>query len=301
MNRTIYENLLGIFDTHQIKCDEEMKNHTSLNVGGKADFLIEADNESQIVALRKLCYKEKYPFCIIGRGSNLLIRDEGYKGIILKISDAFKGIEVEDDVLKIKSGTSLAEVAKVAYMNELSGLEFASGIPGTVGGAIAMNAGAYGKEMKDVVTSVTLVNDEGKVKRIEASNMQFSYRKSLITGNPSYIVLYAEIKLNKGKKEDIFNEMNEKRLKRCSSQPLDKYNCGSVFKRPINEFAGKLIEDCGLKGYIYNGVEVSSRHAGFIVNDGCSTATDVLKVIEKVKNEVREKFNIELEEEVKVV
>ena len=300
-NKRLYMELLKILKLKDIKCDEEMKNHTSLRVGGKVDFLVEPNTEEQLQQLINLLIENQRTYYVIGRGSNLLVKDEGINGVIIKISDKFRGIEKKGNKLIIKSGTPLAEVAKYAYKTELTGIEFASGIPGSVGGAIAMNAGAYGGEMKDIVSSVKIIDDKGCIKTLSCEEMNFSYRKSLITNNPLYVVLSVEIGLKNGKKEEIFEQMNVRALKRSSSQPLEKCNCGSTFKRPEGYFAGQLIEECGLKGYTLNGVEVSSKHAGFIVNSGKSTATDMIEVINLVKNRVKDKFGVILEEEVKII
>lgn len=300
-NKILYMELLKILDLKDIKCNEEMKNHTSLRVGGRVDFLVEPNTEEQLEQLIKLLIQNKKQYYIIGRGSNLLVKDEGVNAVIVKISDKFKGIEKEGTKLIVQSGTPLAEVSKYAYKNALSGIEFASGIPGSVGGAIAMNAGAYGGEMKDVVSSVKIIDDLGSIRVLTCEEMSFSYRRSLITDNPSYIVVSVEIELENGHKEEIFEQMNIRALKRSASQPLEKCNCGSTFKRPEGHFAGQLIEECGLKGYTLNGVEVSAKHAGFIVNNGKTTATDMISMINFVKENVKEKFGIALEEEVKII
>lgn len=300
-NKRLYMELLKIINIKDIKCYEEMKNHTSLRVGGKADFLVEPNTEEQLEQIIKLLVQNKKRYYIIGRGSNLLVKDEGIRGVVVKISDKFSGIERIDNRLIVKSGTPLAEVSKYAYKNELSGIEFASGIPGSIGGAIAMNAGAYGGEMKDVVRSVKIIDNCGNIRVLSCEEMEFSYRKSLITNNPLYAVLSVEIELKKGNREEIFEQMNIRAQKRTSSQPLEKCNCGSTFKRPEGHFAGQLIEECGLKGYSLNGVEVSSKHAGFIVNNGKTTSADMLNMINLVKEKVKEKFGIVLEEEVKII
>ena len=301
VKKDLYNELIKIVNKDNIKIDEEMKNHTSLRVGGKANYLIEPTTEKEIESLVKLMIELKEPYFIIGRGSNLLVRDEGINGVVIKITDKFSGINISDNTLTVKSGTSLASVAKYAYKNSLSGIEFASGIPGSIGGAIAMNAGAYGGEMKDIVESVKIVDDLGNIRILSNKDMEFSYRRSLLTNNPYYIVLEVIINLNKGDKENIYNEMKTRADKRTLSQPLDKCNCGSTFKRPEGHFAGQLIEDCGLKGFSMNGVEVSSKHAGFVVNNGKSTATDMINMIEYVKEKVKDKFDITLEEEVKII
>jgi UDP-N-acetylmuramate dehydrogenase len=198
-----------------------------------------------------------------------------------------------------RAGVSLASIAKVAMRNSLSGLEFASGIPGTLGGAIMMNAGAYGGEMKNIVEWVTILKEDGTVKELSCEDMQFSYRDSILSKNPNWIVLSAKLNLKKSTQNEILKEMLTRNEKRVISQPLDKHNCGSTFKRPEGYFAGELIENCGLKGFSHNGVSVSEKHAGFIVNEGNSTAEDMLHVINIVKKSVKDKFGVTLEEEVK--
>ena len=292
IKRSLYDELIKIVDKSNIKIDEEMKNHTSLRVGGKAKYLVEPTSEKEIESLVKLMIELKEPYYIIGRGSNLLVKDEGIDGVVIKITDKFSGIDKSSNKLTVKSGTSLASVAKYAYINSLSGIEFASGIPGSIGGAIAMNAGAYGGEMKDIVESVKIIDDLGNIKVFSNEEMKFSYRRSLLTSKSSYIVLEVVINLTDGDKEVIYNEMKTR---------ADMCNCGSTFKRPEGHFAGQLIEECGLKGYTVNGVEVSSKHAGFVVNNGKTTATDMINMINFIKEKVKEKFNIELEEEVKII
>lgn len=301
IKRNLYDELIKIVDKSNIKINEEMKNHTSLRVGGKAKYLIEPTSEKEIESLVKLMIELKEPYYIIGRGSNLLVKDEGIDGVVIKITDKFSGIDESSNKLTVKSGTSLASVAKYAYINSLSGIEFASGIPGSIGGAIAMNAGAYGGEMKDIVESVKIIDDLGNIRVLSNEEMKFSYRRSLLTSKSSYIVLEVVLKLTDGDKEVIYNEMKTRADKRTLSQPLDMCNCGSTFKRPEGHFAGQLIEECGLKGYAVNGVEVSSKHAGFVVNNGKTTATDMINMINFVKEKVKEKFGVVLEEEVKII
>lgn len=301
MKKKFYMDLVKVVGVKNIKCDEEMKNHSSLRVGGKVNFLVDIKSESELIDVVKLLIQYNQNYYIIGRGSNILVKDEGFDGVIVKLSNKFSGIDRDGKKLTVLAGTPLAEVSKFAYKNSLSGIEFASGIPGSVGGAIAMNAGAYGGEMKDIVKSVKLLDEYGNIKILESKDMMFSYRRSLLTDNPRYIVVSVEIELKDGKKDEILNEMMSRAIKRAGAQPLNKCNCGSTFKRPEGHFAGQLIEECGLKGYKYNGVEVSSKHAGFIVNNGKSNSSDMLAVIDFVKKNVKDKFGIELEEEVRII
>lgn len=292
---------MELLKVSNVRCDEDMKNHTSLRVGGKADFLVEPTSIKEIQEIIKLSGKYNQEYYIIGRGSNLLVKSEGIRGVVIKISNNFKGIFKDENTLVVNAGTPLAEVAKFAYKNSLSGMEFASGIPGSVGGAIAMNAGAYGGEMNDIVESVELMDRFGDIYKFSNKEMNFSYRRSFISDNPEYIILSVKLKLKSGNKTEIYEKMIDKATKRSKYQPLDKCNCGSTFKRPEGHFAGQLIEECGLKGFSFNGVEVSSKHAGFIVNNGESTSEDMLYVINRVKEEVKNKFGVILEEEVKII
>lgn len=297
----VYDQLSKILKLDNIKKNENMSNHTTLSVGGKASILIEPETEEEIVKSVKIIKENDVPLYVVGRGSNLLVSDEGLNGVVLKLSDKFSSVSICDNSIIAKSGTPIAALAKLAMKNSLSGLEFASGIPGTVGGAIAMNAGAYGGEMKDIVEWVKIIKENGAIEIMSNEDMQFSYRRSILTNNPNWIVVSVKINLKKGKQIDIFNEMQTRNEKRVSAQPLSQCNCGSTFKRPEGHFAGKLIEDCGLKGFSYNGVEISSKHAGFIVNNGKSTASDMLHVINIAKEAVKNKFGIQLEEEVKIL
>lgn len=301
-NKELYHKLLNIVsEVAKIKNQEPMKNHTTLSVGGEADFLIEPTTVEEIKNIVKLAKEYDVKYYIIGRGSNLLVKDEGLRGIVIKIADNFDDVNIEGTKFVVNSGTSIAKVSKLAYKNGLSGLEFASGIPGTVGGAIAMNAGAYGGEMKDVVKSVTLINSSGDLVTLTNEQMQFSYRRSLLSEKEDYIVVSVEMELSKGDKGQMYSVMKSYSDKRATSQPLHFCNSGSTFKRPQGHFAGKLIEDCGLKGFEYNGVQVSDLHAGFIVNKGKSSASDMLHVINLVKEKVFNTFDIVLEEEVKII
>lgn len=297
----IYSQLTHIVSKDCVKIYEPMKKHTTLAVGGNADILVEASTVDEIVKIFNLSKKLNLGLTVIGRGSNLLVRDNGISGIVLKIADTFTGIEKRDESLIIKSGTSVAEVSKFALKHSLTGIEFASGIPGTIGGAITMNAGAYGGEMKDVVEWVEVLDTLGKVRKIKNQYLDFRYRKSLFTEKSGYIILSAKLNLKKGSKESIYAEMISRNKKRVKSQPLHMNNCGSTFKRPDGHFVGKLLEDCGLKGFSRNGVEISSKHAGFIVNNGNVTAKDMLDMIQIAKDTVLKEFNIQLEEEVRII
>ena len=279
----VYKQLSEVLISANIKKNEKMSKHTTLAVGGEADIFVEPETEEEIVKVVNIVRENNLPLYIIGRGSNLLVSDDGLLGVVLKIGDKLSSVLICGNSMIVRAGTPIAAIAKLAMKNSLSGLEFASGIPGTVGGAIAMNAGAYGGEIKDVIEWVKVIKDNGSIEIIENKDMEFKYRRSILTDNPSWVVLSMKINLTRGTQSEIFNEMQTRNEKRVSSQPLDQYNCGSTFKRPEGHFAGKLIEDCGLKGFKYNDVEISAKHAGFIVNNGKSSAKDMLHVINLAK------------------
>lgn len=284
-----------------VKYDEPLKNHTTFQIGGKCIALIEPKKVEDIIEAIKICRENNLKFFIIGNGSNLLVPDDGYNGVIIKIKSEFSNIQVEGECLIAHSGAKLSEVYTVAYENSLTGFEFASGIPGTIGGAIFMNAGAYGGEMKDIVESVEVLDfDNYEVKELKNEELDFSYRKSIIQ-RKNYIVLTIKLKLKKGNKEEIKAVYEDLREKRNSKQPLNFGSAGSTFKRPEGHFASKLIEDAGLKGYHINDAWVSEKHSGFIVNKGNASYKEVMELIEYVQKIVFEKFQVKLETEVRIL
>ena len=284
-----------------VKYDEPLKNHTTFQIGGKCIALIEPKKVEDIIEAIKICRENNLKFFVIGNGSNLLVPDDGYNGVIIKIKSEFSNIQVEGECLIAHSGAKLSEVYTVAYENSLTGFEFASGIPGTIGGAIFMNAGAYGGEMKDIVESVEVLDlDNYEVKELKNEELDFSYRKSIIQ-RKNYIVLTIKLKLNKGNKEEIKAVYEDLRERRNSKQPLNFGSAGSTFKRPEGHFASKLIEDAGLKGYHINDAWVSEKHSGFIVNKGNASYKEVMELIEYVQKVVFEKFEVKLETEVRIL
>lgn len=284
-----------------VKYDEPLKNHTTFQIGGKCIALIEPKKVEDIIEAIKICREDNLKFFVIGNGSNLLVPDDGYNGVIIKIKSEFSNIQVEGDYLIAQSGAKLSEVYTVAYKNSLTGFEFASGIPGTIGGAIFMNAGAYGGEIKDIVESVEVLDlDNYEVKELKNEELEFSYRKSIIQ-RKNYIVLTIKLKLKKGNKEEINAVYEDLRKKRNSKQPLNFGSAGSTFKRPEGHFASKLIEDAGLKGYHINDAWVSEKHSGFIVNKGNASYKEVMELIEYVQKVVFEKFEVKLETEVRIL
>ena len=284
-----------------VRYDEPLKNHTTFKIGGNCIALIEPREVSDIVETIKICRENSIKFFVIGNGSNLLVPDEGYNGVIIKLKSEFSTIQVEGEYLIVNSGAKLSEVYTVAYENSLTGFEFASGIPGTIGGAIYMNAGAYGGEMKDIVESVEVLDlDNFELRELKNEELEFSYRKSIIQRR-NYIVTTIKLKLQKGNKEKINAVYEDLRERRNSKQPLNFGSAGSTFKRPEGHFASKLIEDAGLKGYHINDAWVSEKHSGFIVNKGNASFKEVMELIEYVQKVVFEKFGVKLETEVRIL
>ena len=296
----IYECLLNIIDKDDIKLDEPMKKHISFRVGGPADILVKPRTEEQIAKVIKLLKDEEVPYLVIGNGSNLLIKDGGIRGVVIEISNNFSDFTIEENMVNIQAGALLSFVGKAVLRAELKGFEFAAGIPGTLGGALAMNAGAYGGEMKDIVKSVRLVDTDGNIFDFTNEQMQFAYRRSILS-NTDYIVLSAEIELEKGNYDDIKATMADFTQRRVTKQPLSLPSAGSTFKRPEGHFAAKLIDDCGLRGLTLRGAQVSEKHCGFVVNLGNATAKDLLDLMYVVKSTVKSKFGVTLEEEVKIL
>lgn len=296
----IYENLLNILDKEDIKLDEPMKKHISFRVGGPADILVKPRTEEQLRGVFSLIKKENIPYLVIGNGSNLLIKDGGIRGIVIEISDNFNSFNIEGNKLTVQSGALLSIVGKAVLRAELKGFEFAAGIPGTIGGALAMNAGAYGGEMKDMVKSVRLMDTDGNIVEFSSEEMEFDYRRSILS-KTDYVVLSAEIELEKGNYDEIKTKMADFTQRRVTKQPLSLPSAGSTFKRPEGYFAGKLIEDSGLRGLTLRGAQVSEKHCGFVVNLGNANAKDLLDLMYVVKSTVKTKFGIMLEEEVKIL
>ncbi len=284
----------------QILTHEPMKKYTTFKIGGPADIIVQPENKEQLSAILKVCNKEKVPYYILGNGSNLLVSDEGYRGVIIQLYNQFADITVKDNHITAQSGALLAKIAAKALENELTGFEFAHGIPGTLGGAVVMNAGAYGGEMKQVIVSCEVMTPEGDILKLSNEALELGYRTSVIQ-KKDYIVLEATIALETGDKEKIHELMKDYAGRRREKQPLDKPSAGSTFKRPVGHFAGKLIMDSNLRGFKVGGAMVSDKHCGFVVNTGEATCADVIHLIQEVKRIVKEKFDVELEPEVKML
>ena len=284
----------------EILVAEPMKNHTTFRIGGPADSLALPKTPEEVAEVVRFCHEHAQPYYVLGNGSNLLVSDEGYRGLVLQLYRNFNDIQVNGETITVQSGAMLAAVARTAYQTGLTGLEFASGIPGTIGGAVVMNAGAYGGEMKNVLKEVTVLTKEGEVLVIPAKALELGYRTSVIPKN-GWIVLGAVLQLKKGDQEQILARMEELKEQRITKQPLDLPSAGSTFKRPEGYFAGKLIMDAGLRGFTVGGAQVSEKHCGFVVNRGNATAADVWELICEVKRRVKEMTGVELEPEVKLL
>lgn len=304
MLETVLRLITEIVGMPGILVEEPMSRHTTFKIGGPADVIIEPPGEKQLAAVMKMLKRFKVPYFVMGNGSNLLVGDKGIRGAVVKISGTMSkcGVDEDDDtIIRAESGVKLSKLANTALNNALSGFEFAAGIPGTLGGAVYMNAGAYGGEMKDVIKEVTFIDtSECSIHTIPVEECDFGYRKSRFSSGDA-IITGAAVKLENRDMTEIREKMNDLAERRRSKQPLDRPSAGSTFKRPEGYFAGTLIQDTGLKGYRIGGAEVSEKHAGFIVNAGGATAKDVRELIEYVKAEVEKKYGVELEPEVKFV
>lgn len=288
-----------IYDDSEIKIDENMNNHIHFKVGGPVDILLIPSKVSQVVETLKICKNENIPYFIIGNGSNLLVKDGGIRGVVIKLSNLLS-IEVNGNIIKASSGTLLEDVSKKAVENSLTGFEFACGIPGSVGGAVFMNAGAYDGEIKNVIKEAEVLDRDGNIKVLSKEELELGYRTSKVMKD-NLVVISATFELTKGDKEKIRERVNELTEKRESKQPLEYPSAGSTFKRPEGYFAGKLIQDAGLKGASLGGAAVSEKHSGFVINKDGATAEDVLNLIAHVQNEVKKQFGVELHTEVRII
>lgn len=300
MNQEIGKKLLSILKVEQVKKDEPMKIHTTFRVGGSASYFVTPKTEEEVAKVIEVCTQENVPYYIVGNGSNLLVGDKGFRGAIIQLYKSMGTFQVEGNQITAQAGCSLAQIANAALDTALTGFEFAAGIPGTLGGAVVMNAGAYGGEMKDVLTSVRVMTEEGEIMELPAEELGLGYRTSIIP-EKRYIVLGAVISLTEGKKEEIKAQMDDLRQKRVSKQPLEYPSAGSTFKRPEGYFAGKLIQDSGLKGFTVGGAQVSEKHSGFVINKGNATAADVMELIRQVTAKVKEDTGVTMEPEVKQI
>ena len=291
--------LLGILSPEQLKIAEPMAKHTTFQVGGPADYYV-TPNLAQLPEVITLCEQNNVPWMVIGNGSNLLVSDKGIRGVVLSLGRPMSQIRTEGDRIEAEAGALLSVVAKEAYNRGLGGMEFASGIPGTIGGALVMNAGAYGGEMKQILESVTVRTKDGTIETWDVARYDGGYRTSEVMRQGA-LVLSAVLSLHKAPQEDIKRTMDELKEKRTSKQPLEYPSAGSTFKRPEGQFAGRLIEDSGLRGYRVGGAQVSEKHCGFVINRGEATAEDIRCLMDDVTKKVQQDSGITLEPEVRII
>ncbi|MCH5258779.1 MAG: UDP-N-acetylmuramate dehydrogenase [Lachnospiraceae bacterium] len=293
----MYDYIKTVIPGERILFHQPMKEYTTFRVGGEAECLIMIRQEEELAKLIPYLNKIEQKYFILGNGSNLLVGDKGYRGIVLKLDGEMEQISVDGTHISAKAGALLSKVAVTARDNGLTGLEFAAGIPGSIGGGIVMNAGAYDGEMKQVVESVRVMDCDGQISVLDNDTMEFGYRTSIIKNRP-FIVLEVVLRLAEGDREQISARMEELMQLRRSKQPLEYPSAGSTFKRPEGYYAGKLIMDAGLRGYRIGGAQVADKHCGFIINTGKATAADIREVIEEVQQRVKERFHVSLEPEV---
>lgn len=297
VSNAVIEALKGFVPEENIYLQEPMAGHTTFRIGGPADCLLQLESEEQLKNVQRYLNIVEAPYFVLGNGSNLLVSDHGYRGIVLQVGQKMSHIQVEGCRITAQAGALLSQVAKVAMESGLTGLEFASGIPGTVGGGVVMNAGAYDGELSQVVTQVNVVSSQGESLEFNNATMEFGYRTSVLRKNV-FTVTSVIFELKPGDKTQIQAKMEDLAAKRRAKQPLEFPSAGSVFKRPEGYFAGKLIMDAGMRGYQTGGARVSDKHCGFIVNVGKASSQDVLDVICEIKERVKERFGVDLETEI---
>ena len=298
MNKSLENRLKLIAGDSNVRCDEPMSSHCTFRAGGTAKYYVIPDEYKKVRDVLRLCVEENIPYYVIGNGSNLLVQDDGFDGVIIEIDSALAKIEINGNEIVAKAGAKLSKIAVKALNESLTGFEFAHGIPGNLGGAVTMNAGAYGGEMKDVLKWVKVLDNNGEMKTLKAEELELGYRTSVIV-KEKMIVLEACIELHEGNRDEIEMHMKELMAKRKEKQPLEYPSAGSTFKRPEGYFAGKLIQDAGLKGYRVGGAMVSEKHSGFVINYDNATATDIINLMKDVRKKVYEEFQVTLEPEVK--
>ncbi len=297
ISTAVVEALGSFVPKENIRLQEPMAGHNTFRIGGEADCFLQLENETQLKGVQRYLGLAGIPFFVLGNGSNLLVSDSGYRGVVLQIGQLMSDIRVEGCRITAKAGATLAQAARAAAEHGLTGLEFASGIPGTVGGGVVMNAGAYGGEMAQVAELVKVVSGEGEILELDNDTMEFGYRTSSIKNHP-FTVTEVVFRLERGDREAVRRKMEELAARRREKQPLEYPSAGSTFKRPEGHFAGKLIMEAGLRGFQIGGARVSDKHCGFVVNMGDATAQDVRDVIARVQEQVKDRFHVELEPEV---
>lgn len=296
----MHKKLINIVGQDNVFHKELMSRHTTFRVGGPVDFLVTPHSAEEVRQLIELCVAEQVPYFILGNGSNLLVRDQGIAGVAIQLYRNYADFRIEGNEIWAQSGVMLSRLGKAALDEGLTGFEFASGIPGTLGGAVTMNAGAYGGEIKDIIVSATVINENNDIVTLSREELKLGYRTSIISER-GYTVLEARLLLSEGDREEIKKYMDELSSRRIEKQPLEYPSAGSTFKRPEGYFAGKLIMDAGLAGYTVGGAQVSEKHCGFVINRGNATASDILQLISDVQEQVESKFGIRLETEVKIL
>ena len=296
----LYNRLCTITKQENVMKDEPMKKHTTFRIGGPADYFVTPESKEEIQAIVELCKKEEIPYSVIGNGSNLLVGDKGYRGVILQIFKKMNQIRVEENKIYAGAGALLSKIAATALSESLTGFEFAAGIPGSVGGAVVMNAGAYGGEMKDIIERVYVLDENGAQLELDRTALNLGYRHSCIP-EKKYIVTKVVLELVPRDEVEIRSKMKDLNEKRAEKQPLQYPSAGSTFKRPEGYFAGKLIMDAGLRGYQVGGAQVSEKHCGFVINKGDATAADICQLMRDVADKVQAQFGVVLEPEVKMI
>ena len=298
-----YDKFVGLFgkfyDENDIKIDEKLSSYVNFKVGGPADILLIPKSKEQVIKSLEVCKENKIPFYLIGNGSNILVRDGGFRGVVISLKEV-NTIIVDGDKIEAECGAMLKAVSDKAMENSLTGFEFACGIPGTIGGAVFMNAGAYDGEIAHVIESAEIIDEECNIVRLSNKDLDFGYRSSIVM-KKGYTVLSAVFKLEKGQVKTIKELVDDLTNKRESKQPLEYPSAGSTFKRPTGYFAGKLIQDAGLKGYSIGGAAVSEKHSGFVINKGNATAKDITDLIKYIQDEVKRQFGVELHPEVRII
>ena len=297
---TLYKTLCEINGAENVLACEPMKKHTTFRIGGPARFFCLPGKAQQLADTIAACERARMPWYILGNGSNVLVSDAGWDGVVIQLFHNLEAIRVEGCLMELEAGALLVKAAHRAAKEGLTGLEFASGIPGTVGGALVMNAGAYGGEMKDVIREAGVMRKDGEILRLSQEELKLGYRTSIIA-REGYVVLSALLELKKGDPAEIEARMQELKKARTAKQPLEYASAGSTFKRPEGHFAGKLIMDAGLRGYRVGAAQVSEKHCGFVINRGGATAEDVMTLVRHVQAEVRRQFGVELEMEIKTL
>ncbi len=299
MNKYETAELIKLIPGVSAAIDEPMASHTSFRVGGPADVFARPSDTDGLAEILRICRENNVPAMIMGNGTNLIVRDKGIRGVVVQLTDNMCRYEVNEGEISADAGILISRLSKIALEHGLTGLEFAEGIPGTLGGAVTMNAGAYDGDMSMVVKSTEIMGDDGRIQLLDNEQHCFGKRSSIIQSTGG-VVLRSVISLKKGDREKIKEKMDEYHGKRCEKQPLDMPSAGSIFKRPEGYFAGKLVQDCGLKGYRIGGAEVSCLHCGFIVNTGGATTQDVISLIRYIQDTVSDKYGVKLQTEVKI-